>query len=259
MITLPLALAAITAGLVGGVHCVGMCGGISTLLSDSPKRALDKRYEEVIPIVVGTQYSLQDEVESSAHKLRHQLLLQGGRLSTYMLIGGFFGGLGTVSLQFKPYLPVQNILFFLGNIFLILLGLRLLGFSPGGIFLQRLTVRIKKFTYAQMPVIRYANRYPFVTGMSWGCLPCGLLYGLAPFALLSGDALSGAVLMMLFGLAAMPHLLMAQSLARRAGHNRLKKYFTATSACLLILIGLFGIWYFDMKEMPSFLCITPIN
>jgi sulfite exporter TauE/SafE len=33
MLTLPLILAAVTAGIAGGVHCVGMCGGISSMLS----------------------------------------------------------------------------------------------------------------------------------------------------------------------------------------------------------------------------------
>lgn len=259
MITLPLAFAAISAGLVGGVHCVGMCGGISSLLSDVPTRTLENRFEEIIPIVVESARSPHNRGQISAHKLRHQVLLQGGRLFTYMLIGGFFGGLGSVSLQFKPFLPIQHILFFIGNVFLILLGLRLLGLNPVGFFMPSLAMRIQKFSFTSMPVIRHANRYPFVTGMTWGCLPCGLLYGLAPFALLSGDALSGAVLMLLFGLAAMPHLLMAQSLARGARHNWLKNYFRIASACLLILIGLFGLWYFDMKEMPRFLCVTPLG
>ncbi len=247
MITLPLALAAMTAGLVGGVHCVGMCGGISTLLSHAPPS------NKVIAIHSGSE----PLNATSSGNYRHQILLQGGRLLTYMLIGMLFGGIGTAGMQFKPYLPVQKILFVIGNLALVMLGLHLLGLTFAASLLRKISGPILQFGHSLMPAIAYGRRHPFLLGMSWGCLPCGLLYGVAPFALLSGDALSGAILMLLFGLTALPHLLFTQTLLGRGRSGQFAAYFRLASACCLILIGLFGLWYFDMKNMPDFLCVTP--
>ncbi|MES2049893.1 MAG: sulfite exporter TauE/SafE family protein [Pseudomonadota bacterium] len=264
MITLPLALATMTAGLVGGVHCVGMCGGISTLLShapndasnNAPERALASGKNKVIAIHSTSKFPAAKANSTAGY--RHQILLQSGRLLTYMLIGMLFGGIGAAGLQFKPYLPVQKILFVIGNLALVLLGLHLLGLTFTASLLRKISGPILQFGHAFMPAIAYGRRHSFLMGMSWGCLPCGLLYGVAPFALLSGDAFSGAILMLLFGLTALPHLLFTQTLLRRSNSGQFAAYFRAASACCLIFIGLFGLWYFDMGNMPSFLCVTPI-
>lgn len=253
MITFPLALAVVTAGLVGGVHCVGMCGGISSLLSRTPEADFSNN-NKVISIHSQSKTLGVDGV--SVNYYRHQILLQSGRLLTYMLIGALFGGVGAVGMQFKPYLPVQKILFIFGNLALVVLGLHLLGLTFAATVLKKISGPILQLVHMLMPAIDYGRKYPFLMGMSWGCLPCGLLYGVAPFALLSGDAFSGAILMFLFGLAALPHLLFTQTLIRNGNSNRFTAYIKAASACCLILIGLFGLWYFDMSNMPSFLCVT---
>lgn len=262
MITLPLAFAACTAGLIGGVHCAGMCGGISALLSEVTP-PLYKGAGKVIPIAAQIG-DAPFQVEMFAKEgLRHQILLHGGRLATYMLIGAFFGAVGTAGLQFKPYLPIQQILYIVGNLCLLLLGLRLLGLKPTFWFFRDGIAAIERFAHAFIPAIRQGSRYPFLMGMSWGCLPCGLLYGVAPFALLAGDPLSGALLMLLFGLTALPHLLFTQSLAGRTQHRirggRFAAVFRLLAASALVLIGLLGLWYFDMQGMPDFLCVTPTN
>lgn len=252
MITLPLALAALSAGAIGGVHCVGMCGGISTLLSQNGIAG-----RKVIAIASVNQSACS--ANSSAKSLRYQILLHSGRLFTYMLIGAVFGGLGGAGVLFKPYFPVQQILYVLGNLALVLLGLRLLGLKSAVSFMNGLGDLVQRFAHAILPGIRQSSPYPFLIGMSWGCLPCGLLFGIAPFAFLSGDVLSGALLMLLFGLAALPHLLLAQSLAKSAWQGRFATMLRMTGAAILILIGMFGLWYFDMKNMPGFLCVTPPN
>lgn len=256
MITLPLAFAAITAGLVGGVHCAGMCGGISTLLSHAPEPDLSNSKNKVIAIHSSSK--LLATKATSRRTNRHQILLHSGRLLTYMLIGMLFGEIGAAGMQFKPYLPVQRILFIIGNLSLVLLGLHLLGLTFIALLLKKISAPILQFGHSLMPAIDYGRRRPFLMGMSWGCLPCGLLYGVAPFAFFSGDAISGAILMLLFGLAALPHLLFTQTLLREGNSGQFSAYFRAASACCLISIGLFGLWYFDMKNMPSFLCVTSV-
>ena len=46
-------------------------------------------------------------------------------------------------------------------------------------------------------------------GMIWGWLPCGLVYFVLIWALTAGDALSGALMMLAFGLGTLPTLITA--------------------------------------------------
>ena len=254
MLTVPLALAALGAGLAGGVHCIGMCGGISTMLTQVGKN-------QIIPITsLASIESAEVNFRNQAIETwRYSLLLQSGRIFTYMLIGALFGSIGAAGMVFKSSLPFQRIFFVFGNLALIFLGLRLFQISLNLPVLDKFIHRFLGVIHSFSPALKKGGKYPFLLGMSWGCLPCGLLYTVAPFALLSGSAISGALLMCLFGVAALPHLLFAQTLfssgARRSVSSLLRKIF----ATLLITIGLLGLWYFDMKGMPDFLCVTPIN
>lgn len=251
MLTLPLALAALSAGAIGGVHCVGMCGGISSLLSQQTSVA-----EKVIPIVSADNRNTACASRAEDNSLRYQVLLHSGRLLTYMLIGAVFGGMGAAGVFVKAYLPVQKIFYVIGNLALLLLGMRLLGLRPAQTVFELIGNSVQRFTGAIMPGIFRHTAHPFLIGMSWGCLPCGLLLGISPFAFLSGDAYSGAALMFLFGVAALPHLLLVQSLNRWQRPGRYFNIVRYVSAAALILIALLGLWYFDMRNMPAFLCVT---
>ena len=260
MLNLPLVFAALSAGALGGIHCVGMCGGISMLLTDAgqkrsrPHTALNK----IIPIaaVSASSSASANLAGSLSSRIYYQCLLQGGRITSYMLAGAAFGGLGAAGMVLKPYLPVQQALFLLGNLLLISLGLRLLGYLPHVSFLQNIWAGWSSRLTSRLPSLQQAAKYPFLLGMGWGCLPCGLLYAVAPFALLSGDAWSGALLMLIFGLAALPHLLLTQALMQQARKHSMMLGLRYVCAAILISVGALGLWYFDMKDMPDFLCLV---
>ena len=263
MLTFPLILAALSAGLAGGVHCVGMCGGIASVLSKPPRSVVNMRNigksvgqpnQRVIQIAAVAANPVT--LNSAAASWHYQFLLHSGRLTTYMLIGAVLGGLGTAGMLFQPYLPVQKIFFMVGNAALILLGCRLLGLLPKRHPFERLFLKMQKWSAALLPALNTAREFPFMLGMSWGGLPCGLLYAIAPFAWLSGDVFSGAIIMLLFGLAALPHLLITQQLAKQPLNVASMRGLRLISAVLLIGIGAVGLFYFDMQNMPSFLCIT---
>ncbi|WP_395007410.1 sulfite exporter TauE/SafE family protein, partial [Undibacterium sp.] len=183
--------------------------------------------------------------------------LHGGRLTTYALIGAFFGGMGAVSLRWKTDFPVTTIFFIIGNIALIILGLRLLGVRMHALVPRFINEKIHLVYAGMMPNLQKAGAHSFFLGMTWGALPCGLSYAIAPFALLSGAAWSGATLMLLFGLAALPHLLIAQTISRQLKQHGLMFALQILFAMVLIGFGLFGLFYFDMENMPELLCITP--
>ncbi|MGR5359155.1 urease accessory protein UreH domain-containing protein, partial [Vibrio chagasii] len=70
-------------------------------------------------------------------------------------------------------------------------------------------------------------------------VPCGMIYGALAVALLAGNAASGAVVMLAFGLGTLPNLLMMSGLAGwMRGLSRQKWARGAAGAA----IAAFGVW-----------------
>jgi hypothetical protein len=251
MLTPPLVLAALSAGLLGGVHCIGMCGGIASILTSAGNKE-----RKTIPIIPAAKKTSA----TASGQARLTLMLHGGRIFTYTLMGALVGALGALGLRVHPFIPIHTVMYVIGNLALIWLGLRLFGYTPYFAPLDRLVARITAHIHlsSRFSLITQTQRYPFLVGMLWGLLPCGLVYGVLPFSLLSGDAWSGAALMLLFGLAALPHLLFAQGIAQWLHHSKAPKFIRVVGASVLTGIGIAGLWWsFNMTEMPAFLCVTP--
>ena len=181
-------LAVFLAGLLGGGHCAGMCGGIVSALS-----------------------------AGAGSRLPLHLAYNTGRIASYTLAGAIAGALGGMALYYD-LLPLQLALYVFANLMLILLGLYLAGWSSMVTRLEavgrRLWRHISPLTGKFLPV----NTLPraFAVGMLWGWLPCGLIYSALAIALVSGGAANGAALMLAFGLGTLPNLLLAGLLLRRA-------------------------------------------
>ena len=177
--------AAFLIGLLGGVHCVGMCGGIvAALTAQAPRR---RRAWDL------------------------HLSYSAGRIASYALAGAIMGMIGGAGLMFNRILPVQLVLYLLANLVLIALGLYLAGLAQRLAAVETLGAglwrRIQPFSARFLPADTPSKA--FALGTLWGWLPCGLVYSLLATALLSGGAASGAALMLAFGLGTLPNLLLA--------------------------------------------------
>jgi sulfite exporter TauE/SafE len=183
--------AAFLIGLLGGVHCVGMCGGIvGALTVQTPRR---RRAWDL------------------------HLAYSAGRIASYAVAGAIVGMIGGAGLMFNQVLPVQMLLYVLANLVLVGLGLYLAGF---GNQLARIEVlgawlwrRVQPYSAKVLPADTAGKA--FVLGTLWGWLPCGLVYSLLVTALLSGGAGSGAAVMLAFGLGTLPNLLLAGMVFKR--------------------------------------------
>ena len=183
--------AAFLIGLLGGVHCVAMCGGVvGALTVQTPRRR--------------RAWSLH-------------LAYSAGRIASYAAAGAIMGMIGGMGLMFNHVLPVQMLLYVLANLVLVSLGLYLAGL---GNQLARIEVlgtwlwrRIQPYGAKVLPADTAGKA--FVLGTLWGWLPCGLVYSLLATALLSGGAGSGAAVMLAFGLGTLPNLLLAGMVFKR--------------------------------------------
>jgi uncharacterized protein len=177
--------AAFLIGLLGGVHCVGMCGGIVGALA------------------------LQTPRRQRAWDLH--LAYSTGRIASYAAAGAVVGMIGGAGLMFGRILPMQMLLYVLANLVLVSLGLYLAGLGNQLARLEALGAwlwrRVQPYGAKVLPADTVAKA--FALGALWGWLPCGLVYSLLAIALVSGGAASGAAVMLAFGLGTLPNLLLA--------------------------------------------------
>lgn len=207
-------VAALVIGLLGGVHCLGMCGGLISAVGFT-QQAGSRRF----PILLA--YNL-------------------GRISSYALAGALAGGLGATVLSLSGLHQAQQFLYFFAALFMIALGLYLAGLWRGVAQIERLGKgfwqKIEPFSRRFIPVKTPWQALPF--GMIWGWLPCGLVYSVLIWSLSAGSAVQGLLLMLAFGLGTLPNLLLMGTAA-----NRLN-YFTRQPAVRLVaglIVCAFGV------------------
>lgn len=181
-------VSAFLVGLMGGVHCIGMCGGIVSALSLGISRDIHHRERSLLPFL---------------------LAYNGGRILSYSMAGAIVGALGGMLSGLLPIHYARLLLQLVAGGFMLALGLYLSGWWVGLLRLERAGSRLWRYLQPLgqrcLPVTTVA--YAFRLGLVWGWLPCGLVYSVLVWSLSSGGALQGAMLMLSFGLGTLPLLL----------------------------------------------------
>ena len=222
MLTASLLLAIFLGSLVSGWHCALMCGGIAA--------AIER------PILVLTP------IRSKSELFFLQLIMHLGRLTTYILLGALAAWLGVIVWQ-QSLIPLQRPLYAFTAVILIWMGMRLLWrgqgsqSSPGRWFGAKIAALWARY-FGQMA----SRPSRWFSGMLWGLVPCALVYSVLPLAFLSGDVLTGATLMLAFGLGTLPNLLLISKFSAaltQFGHYAWVRYL---SAALFVTAGGFGLY-----------------
>lgn len=172
-------------GLAGGVHCVGMCGGIVVAL-----RAVTPTNKSALPFT---------------------LAYNAGRILSYTLAGAITGAIGQIATQ---YVPIANsALSLLSAIMLLMLASYLGKWWQGLSYIESLGKgvfnAIQPYSKRFLPFKSPISAIPY--GFIWGWLPCGLVYSTLTWSLASGSAVEGASIMLFFGLGTLPSLLAASA------------------------------------------------
>jgi sulfite exporter TauE/SafE len=165
-----MAVTALFMGLVGGPHCVAMCGaacaGISRAAGERSTRALWS--------------------------------FQFSRMVGYALFGAFAAGsvqglalLGTNTIAIRP-------LWTMFHAAALLLGLVLIWQARQPAWIESLGQKI--WRKARPALSKLGAKAPFILGVAWALMPCGLLYSALLVASLSANALEGAGIMALFSI-----------------------------------------------------------
>lgn len=205
-------------GLLGGVHCVGMCGGIMNALS----------------------FAMPDQQQSKNKTSATLLLYNIGRVFSYSLAGALVGGLGML-LQGPAGILGPGLRIFAG-LMMIAMGLYLAGWWRGLVHLESLGNHllwrhIQPVTNKLMPVTH--PHQALILGMLWGWLPCGLVYSTLTLAGSIGHWQQSALIMASFGLGTVPVMFLTGAFATKF-RTWIQKAAIRSIAALLVIA--FGIW-----------------
>lgn len=227
--------AAFLLGLAGGFsHCLAMCGPFVAAASLAEGRA-----------VCGTGES------GSRRSLGFQLGYHGGRLTTYVLLGallGLLGQAGALASLSGPFSPDQLTRWLkLGaGVAMVVTGVVLVASSLGRSGYRipeptRLLADRKWFGRATAELLRRGPRWGFALGALMGLLPCAPLLPVELAALSSGYPLSGALIMLAFGLGTVPALAGFGAASGLIGVRARGVLATATGA-IVIVLGAVVVW-----------------
>jgi len=170
-LTLTLAFAT---GLLGALHCLGMCSGIAGGLL----------------VRLG-----------SGDPIRTVLRFHSARILMYTLLGIAGAALGRVVVQTGLVGKGQGILMIAAGMLISLVGLGLLGFVPRRGSGTDTSIRRVKFQDG--PAAR-RSRLSALAGAMNGFVPCGLVFSVAVRAAATADPLRAGALMAAFGLGTLP-------------------------------------------------------
>lgn len=209
--------AAFIIGLLGSVHCVGMCGGIMGALT----------------------YSVPVEYRKHGRFIALLILFNVGRIVSYSIAGAAFGLATWYFSGQSQYFSL--ILRHFAAIMLILLGLYLTGWWT---VLRHLESAGAKLWSLLQPLIRrvFPVKQPHQAlwlGFLWGWIPCGLVYSSLAWASTASNWQQSAGIMFFFGAGTIPALFVTGLLL-----DRLKQFLQSRDirAFAGLLIILFGVW-----------------
>ena len=194
-------------GLLGGAHCIGMCGPLVTVYAG---RMREDGRTDGGGAAGGTASATPDRRGShlTTYEVRQHALFNLGRAASYTVIGAALGALGGVVLVTTATLTgaaevVRGVVGLGVGAAVVLVGVRYaLGGATGGVHLPGLE-RVTGWLTGH--VDRLANG-PGIVGLGavHGLLPCPILYPAYLYAFASGSAVSGGVALAALGVGTMP-------------------------------------------------------
>lgn len=221
-------------GLLGGVHCMGMCGGIVGAFSASARRPFPVPVKSAA-VAVAPHAALDDAVRVVA--------FNGGRIASYALAGSIAGGVAQAAGAFSLLSSIQVGGYWLANLMLVALGLYLMDAWRG---LARLEAMGQVVWRRVQPLLRHLMPvdHPgkaLALGALWGWVPCGMVYSVLLTAMTTGSAASGASVMLAFGLGTLPLLIGMGMLGMRLLAWTRLRAVRVTSGLIVLGFGLLGI------------------
>ena len=180
---------------------------------------------------------LYSRSRSVFEKLQPHFMFNGGRVISYAFFGGLLGTLGGT---FRLSSSLTSFLIIIVSLLMIVLAFQMLEIG----FFRRFRVSLPRFvTRYVADETNFKGRYiPFLMGALTFFLPCGFTITAQGLALLSGSALLGSLIMLLFALGTTPGLLViGVSAVKFSSDFRFSHQFSKVAGILVLFLALFNI------------------
>ena len=209
---------------IGFGHCIGMCG----------------------PIVISLSLNLKGGQSVWPH-----LFYNGGRTLTYGLLGAIVGGMASFTRFAESIDGLQKGVMVAAGVIITLMGLAMTGWVPTSIIF-RAAPPVGTFITRVFKQLLQKKKHPLMylpLGLLLGLLPCGPVYTALLAAARSGmeadttlgGVLSGAGLMLCFGLGTIPALFLVSRLTDLRWLRHREKVYQI-GAVLMMMVGVYFIW-----------------
>jgi sulfite exporter TauE/SafE len=210
-------------GLLGGVHCLSMCGGVVGMLTAS------------LPEQVRS-----DSKQISLYHFNYNL----GRILSYILLGAIFGLIGELLSNMLQMSVFDKVLRIFSGVLMIMVGFYIANWYMGIQALEKIGAKLwsvlQPITKRFLPVKNLKSA--FLVGLFWGGIPCGLVYGALSFAIVSGSAVQGGMIMLAFGLGTLPSLLLMAGFSLKLSEAIKRPIVRKFSGALIIILGVLALW-----------------
>lgn len=213
-----LLITAFSLGLLGSPHCAGMCGGIVGVLHTG----------------------VADVADNKTEQLYYSLIFNSGRLLSYAIAGMIAATLGNSLIGLIGMQSSHTAMQMIAGTFMLALGLSIAGWWNG---LSRIESLGYHFWRRLQPLTNYfipvRNKFQaLLLGALWGWLPCGLVYTALLLVLASGNALTGGLTMIAFGLGTLPMLVLLGLSAAKINQWRTSPVIRSVMGSVIILFGI---------------------
>jgi sulfite exporter TauE/SafE len=174
------------AGLTSSVHCLGMCGGFPLMLAQT----------------------------SAGRGWGRQLAYNLARVNTLVAIGALSGAIGFSVLQTGPLWLIERVLPLVAGVFMLLVGLEMLGLVAGITGGASRYVHSAVRTPLQAALRSGSVAAPLALGVFNAFLPCQLVWAFAARAASTASIAAGMWTMLWFGLGTVPAMLAMGTVGR---------------------------------------------
>ena len=195
-------------------HCIGMCGPIQAGFCLAQERRGARGWSLLPPL----------------------LRYHSGRVFSYMVIGALFGLIGSATRLAGPATTMQGALALGAGALMLALALGLLGWLPTRRWAEPASAsawvsgRIRGFLSGE------TGWRQLGLGVANGFLPCGPVLAVALTAAAAADPFVGMLLMLVYGAATVPVLVIFGTASSRLG-PRLRHRFNTIGAVFVLLLG----------------------
>ena len=241
-----------TPGLVG-VLLIGLTAGISTCMAliGGLVLAMSSRHAELHPEA------------TAGEKFRPHVFFNLGRLTSYIVLGGLIGLIGS---GFRLSSPVLGSITVILGLVMLFLGLKLTEVFPRlhnkGLVLPKFIS--KMFGLSTEKNKEYSHRGAFITGALTFFVPCGFTQAMQLYAVSTGSFIQGALIMGVFALGTLPGIIGIGGFTSAVKGDFARHFFKFAGLVVVALaffnistgFNLTGLSLPTLPSLPSFGSIT---